>query len=150
MAVYSACRADLAARAVSFKHGGRDRPPESRLHHRIDVAGVEAVARGFFPVDPDVQVRLAEQPENTEILDPADLCHLGLDLRGKGFKHLEVRSDDFDGVGAFDARQCLFDIVLDVLREIESDPGQFLAEFLLQLLRQFLLGETGRPFIEWP
>ena len=62
--------------------------------------------------------------------------------------NVQVRPDDLDRIGALHARQRFLDVVLDILREVEADAGQFLGKFLLQLLGQLFLGEIGRPFVE--
>lgn len=84
----------------------------------------------------------------SEVGDALDLGHLRHHLICQRFQHLKIRADDLDRIGAFDARQRLFDIVLDILREIEPDARQFLAEFLLQFFGQLFLGEVGRPFVK--
>ena len=119
-------------------------PPKRGLDHAVDVAGIEAVARRLFAVDLDVQVGLAEHAEDAEIGDAFDLIHLGQDLVGDLLELGEVGADDLDGVRAFDARQAFFDVVLDVLGEIEGDAGEFPGEFGLQILDQLLLGHAGR------
>ena len=124
-------------------------PPDRRLHHRVDVAGVEAVARGLFAVDLDVEIGLAQHMENAEVGDALDLAHLGHHLGRERFQRLQVRPDDLDRIGALHARQRLLDVVLDILREVEPDARQFLGELLLQLFRQLFLGQVRRPFVEW-
>ena len=47
----------------------------------------------------------------------------------------QIGTDDLDRIGAFDAGNRLLDVVLDVLREVEVDAGQFVGEFFLQLVR---------------
>ncbi len=84
----------------------------------------------------------------SEVGDALHFCHFGHHLGRELFQHLKVWSDNLDRIGALDARQGLFDVVLDVLREIEADARQLVAEFLLQLFGQRLLGEVGRPFVE--
>jgi hypothetical protein len=89
-----------------------------------------------------------EQPEDAEVRDTLDLGHLRPDLNCERFQYLKVWSDNLDRIGAFDARQCFFNVVLDILREIEPDARQFLAELLLQLFRERLFGDVGGPFVE--
>ena len=59
---------------VALQHGGRGGAAERGLHHGIDVAGIEAVARGLLAIDLDVEIGLAEQVEYAEIGDAADLA----------------------------------------------------------------------------
>src|SRR5438094_128846 len=79
------------------------RYPVGSLIDVVDIARVEAVSGGFRPVYHDVQVRLAQNPEDAEIGDPFHLVHdrkhLGCDL----FQSLEVGTDDLDRVRALDA-----------------------------------------------
>ena len=75
------------------------------------------------------EIRLAEHVEYAQILDPFDLPHLCLDLRGQVLQYRQIGADDLRRVGAFDAGQALLDIVLDVLREVEVDADELLGEF---------------------
>ena len=86
--------------------------------------------------------------EDSEIHDAADLRHLVHHLGRELLEHVEIGADDLDRVGALHARKRLLDVVLDILREVEADAGQFLGKFLLQLFGQLFLGEVGRPLVE--
>ena len=66
---------------------------------------------------------------------PRTLRHLGHDLGRELFQRLEVRPDDLDRIGALHARQRLFDVVLDILGEVEADAGQLLARTPSAVLR---------------
>lgn len=114
----------------------------------LEITCVETVARRLITIDLDVEVRLAHQMEDAEVGDARDLGHFRHDLRREFLQRLEICADDLDRVGALHTRQRLFDVVLDVLGEIESDPGQFFPEVLLQIFRQLLLGEIRRPLLE--
>ena len=93
--------------AVGLELRGCHRAAERRLDDGVDVAGIEAVARGLVAIDRDIEVGLAEHPENAEIGDAPDLIHLVHDLVGDLLELGEVRTDDLDRIGAFDARQAL-------------------------------------------
>ena len=138
---------DQGELALTFEHGGRLRPAQGRLDDTVDVAGVEAIPRRFLTIHRDIQVRLAENAEDPEIGDPLDPGHDGQDLCGDLLQCRQLAADDLDRVGALDARQLLFDVVLDVLREVEPDPGEFFEEYLLQLLDQPLLRHAPGPLI---
>ena len=67
---------------------------------------------------------------------------------GKPLDRRQIAADDLHRVGAFDTRQRLLDIILNVLREVKVDARQFVVKLLLQLRGEHVLGETGRPFVE--
>ena len=67
---------------------------------------------------------------------------------GEFFELDQVRADDLDRVGAFDAGQAFFDIVLNILREVQVDAGEFGRELPLEILDQIVLVPAGRPFLE--
>jgi len=114
----------------------------------VNIAGIEAVAGGPAPIHRDVQIGLTKDPEYAEVGDAGDLVHLALDPYRDLFELCQVRTDDLDGIGAFDAGQAFLDVVLDVLGEVEADPGELLCEFGLQVFDQLFLGHAGRPSIE--
>src|ERR1700677_2584789 len=134
--------------SIPFEDGCRIGAAECSLNHGIDVTGIETVAGGFFAVDLDVEIGLTEQVKYAEVGNALNLGHLGHHLGGQRFQRLQIWSDDLDRIGALDARKGFLDVVLDILREVEANSRQFLAEFLLQLLGQFFLGEVGRPFVK--
>ena len=133
---------------VTFQDRGRRGAAERCLNDGVDVAGIEAVARGLFAIDLDIEIRLSQEVEDSEIGHAADLRHLVHHLGREPLQNLEILPDDLHGIGALHARKRLLDIVLDVLREIEADAGQFLRELLLQFLRQLFLGQVRRPLVE--
>ena len=133
---------------IGFQERGGHCPSQRRLHDRVHVAHIHAVARRFFAIDPDVEIRLPQDPEDAEVGDPPDLGHLPHRLLGEAFQDREIGADDLDGVGAFDPGQPFLDVVLDVLREVESDPDEFVRELLLQFFNQLFLCPSGRPLLE--
>ena len=70
--------------------------------------------------------------------------HLGCEF----FELEEVRADDLDRVRAFHAGQAFLDIVLNILREVQVDAGEFGRELALKVLDQILLVAARRPFLE--
>ncbi len=72
------------------------------------------------------------------------VLHLGGEL-GQG---LQVGPDDLDRVGAFDSRNRLLDVVLDVLRKVKDDARQFAFEIGVDFLGQLVLGHARGPLIE--
>jgi hypothetical protein len=67
---------------------------------------------------------LAEDWKNPEICNAFDLSHLTHDLTSDPFQYAQVAANDLNGVRSLDARKLFFDVVLDVLREIEADPSK--------------------------
>src|SRR5262249_1367784 len=110
-------------------------------------AGVQAVPRGFLPVQRNIEVWLTQDPEDTEVAHPPDLVHYGQDLRGNLFQRREIAANDLDRIGTLNARQTFFDIVLDVLREVEGDARELVRELLLQLFYQPLFRHTSGPLV---
>jgi len=100
---------------ISLEDRGRLRAAGGRLHDRVDVPCVQAIARGFFAVDRDVEVGLAQHAEYSRVFDALDLVHLMQHLVGQPLQDLQVGADDLDRVGALDAGQALLDDVLNVL-----------------------------------
>ena len=80
---------------------------------------------------------------------PFTCCICCITSVGKPLDRRQIAADDLHRVGAFDARERLFDIVLNVLRKVEVDTRQFVIELLLQLGGEHVLGESRRPFVEW-
>ena len=118
------------------------------LHDGIDVPGRQAIARGADAVDVDADGRLAEGPQHRQI---GDARHLG-QHRGDGvgglFQRLQIVAVHLDGILALDAGCRLFDVVLDVLREIELDARELLPQRLGHVLRELVLVDSGRPGVE--
>src|SRR5208283_3408139 len=99
-------------------------PTHGGLNDRIHISGIEAVARGLIPIHFDVQVWLAEDGENSEVGNAANLAHLIANLIGQFRQLFQVGTDDLDRVDAFYARDSFFDVVLNVLGEIEDVSRQ--------------------------
>ena len=97
---------------------------DRRLHHRVDVADREAVARRLGAVDPHHEIGLAEEVERRRIDDTRHLGELGLERFRQPLQLAEIAAEQLDRILAFDARHRLFDVVLDVLREVEIDADE--------------------------
>jgi len=110
------------------------RSAHGRLNDRVDISGVETIAGGFGAIYFDVQIGLPQYREDAKVADAAHLVHLIADLLGQLRQDFEIGADDFDRIDAFDARDSFFDVVLNVLREIEDDSGQLVVELGLYLL----------------
>ena len=97
---------------------------DRRLHHGVDVADREAVARRLGAVDPHVEIGLAQQVERRRIDDARHLGELGLERFRQPFELAEIGAEQLDRILALHARHRLFDVVLDVLREVEIDADE--------------------------
>ena len=133
---------------VRLVGGGRDVAAERRLHKSVDVAGIQAVPGGLFPVHLDIEIGLAQHAEDAEVGNARNLLMTRLTWVASSSSLNEVRPDDLDRVRALHAGQALLDIVLNILREIEVDPGELLGELILQVLDQIFLVPAGRPLFE--
>ena len=92
-----------AEAAVALQHGRGHGAAERCLNDRGDVAGVQPVAGRLLAIDLDIEVGLADQMEDAEIGDAADVAHHVHHL-GRGLlEHVEVRADDLDRIGALHA-----------------------------------------------
>ncbi len=134
--------------AVTFQLGRGNRAPQRRLDRRVDVAGIEAIARRLFTIHRDVEIRLPEDVKDPEIGHAPDLLHFMFDLLGDPLLNCQIWTDDLDRICALDAGQRLLDVVLNVLREIKGRAGHRVGEFLLKLLGQFVLGQPCGPFVK--
>jgi len=118
------------------------------LNDGVDVPRIETIAGGFLTIHLDVQIGLTEHVKNSEIGNAAHLLHLSLNLGGEFLQNFQIRADDLDRIGAFDARDRFLDIVLDILREIEGGPGHRIGELPIEVLDQLRLCIICRPFVE--
>ena len=111
---------------VAFQDRSRYGATHGRLHDRVHIAGIQAIARGLGAIHLDVQIGLSKDGEDAEVGDAPHLAHLVPDLVGKIGDGLEIGTDDLYRIDAFDARDPFFDVVLDVLGEIKQTPGSSL------------------------
>ena len=116
------------------------------LNDRIDIASHKAVARRLVTIDVDRHRRLANRRQNSKVGDPFDGRQHILDLVSGGVHLLQVGSEQLDRILAFHAGCGFLDIVLDILRGVEVDPGEVGLQFVDDLFRKLLFGEPLRPF----
>mmetsp|Transcript_5519 Transcript_5519/g.13306 ORF Transcript_5519/g.13306 Transcript_5519/m.13306 type:complete len:1095 (-) Transcript_5519:4456-7740(-) len=133
---------------LAFQHRSNNRAAQRGLHNGIDIAGVQAIAGRLDAVDLDAEVGLAEDIEDAEVTDALDLPHQRHRPGGNLFEDAEIGPDDLDRVGTLDAREPLFDVVLDVLREVEDHARELARQQPLQLVHELLLGQAGWPFVQ--
>ena len=82
--------------------------------------------------------------QHREIGDPRHRGQHRLDLVGGLFAESQIVAEQLDRVLAFDAGGGLFDVVLDVLREIEFDAGEFGLQRGARVVGQILLVTSRR------
>ena len=116
----------------AFHHLGERFAADGCLHDFLDIGHVDAVARAELAVDLDFEVGLADDMEHADVFNPRHLLKILATFWPRLSKSMQIRADDLDRVGPLDAREGLFDVVADVLRKVEIDPGKLL-EFLHQL-----------------
>ena len=118
---------------------------DGRLHHGVDVARRQAVARRAHAIDVDADGRLAERTQHGQI---GDAGHLGQHRRrccSAVFSSVvQVVAVDLDRILALHAGGGLLDVVLDVLREIEVDAGELLRQRVGHVLGQLFLVDRRR------
>ena len=131
---------------VILEDGGGLRAAQRGLYHGVYVARIQPIACGLGAVNLNIQIGLAEYAENAQVGHTRYTVHHLQYGGGDVFQLGEVRPYDLHRIRTFDAGQAFLNIVLNVLREIECNAGEFVGKFFLQLLNQFVLGQARRPF----
>src|SRR6266851_795277 len=116
------------------------------LHRGVDVTRKDAVPRGFGAIDLDDERRLSAHLEDAHVCDTGNRLHRLLDLAGEAGERVEVVAEELERVLSLHARHRLFDVVLNVLREVEFDAREA-AEARVDLVDELRLGETGTPLL---
>ena len=117
---------------------------DGHLDDGLDVGNVHAVAGAPVAVDLDLEVGLADDVEQPDVLDPRNRLEDGGDALAALLEDFQVGAEELDRVGPLDARERLLDVVADQLREVEVDPGELL-ELLHQLVLDLLAGDLPCP-----
>ncbi|OIQ81495.1 hypothetical protein GALL_367400 [mine drainage metagenome] len=137
----------MAVTAILVEFAGR-LPAYRGLHGRVDVPGGESVARRTGTVDIDAHRRLAQRVENRQVGDAPDPLHDMLDAGSGLFQFLQVAAEQLDGILSLDAGGGFFDVVLDVLGEIEFHAGELILQRIGHLRRELFLVDAFRPGIK--
>ena len=90
---------------------------------------------------------MSHNREDSQISNAANLAHLVLDLAGQFCQRFKVGTHDLDRIGPFDTGDCLLNVVLDVLGEVEIDSGQLILKLRQSLVNQFFPGHSFRPLV---
>jgi hypothetical protein len=118
------------------------------LYDGVDVADRDAVTRCLRAVYSDDQIWLADEIERRWVSYTGYLPDCSLDRLGQTLQLGEIASENLHRILALHPGHRLFDVVLNVLREIEIDAHDLAVEPFAHLRDQFLLGQTRRPFVE--
>src|SRR5208282_562204 len=110
----------------------------------VDVARRETVARGTRPVDVDPHRGLAERLQHREVGNTWHRLHHALDLLGGLRQRFEIVAVELYRVLALDTGCRLFDVILDVLGEVEIDPRKLLLQGPGHLFGQLVLVHAAR------
>ncbi len=79
---------------------------------------------------------------------PGTVGHHRVDLVGGCFQCLQIVAVQLDGIFALDAGCGLFDVVLDILGEVEIHAGELLLQRIGHVVGQLFLVHAGGPGIE--
>ena len=120
------------------------------LYRGVDVARRQPIACCLGAIDLDLHGRLAERYENREILDALHLAERGFDLLRQVRQRVEIAAVDLDRILALHARHRFGDVVLQILREVEFDAGEFGLQLGEHFVGQRILGDTGAPLRSRP
>src|SRR5262249_44830343 len=101
-------------------------------------------------VDFDLDRWLPQRVQHREIGYPGDGRQHVLYLVRRALERLEIVAEELHRVLALHARCRLFDVVLDVLREIELDAWELIGKRVRDLRRQPFFVDAPRPGIERP
>ena len=134
--------------AIEFVDGRGGGAAERSLHESIDIACIQPITGGLVAIDPDVEIGLAEHTENPKVSHARNVAHDFLDLICEVFELRQIGSNDLDRVCAFDPRQAFLDVVLDVLRKVHVDAGEFPRELFLEVFDQIVFGAARLPLLE--
>ena len=138
---------DLADRAAA----------DSGLNGVLHIGDVELITRRLLAVHHQVEIGLANHPEQAQVLNPRNAAHHADDLVALLFEQFEIAPVDLDGQFAFDAADGLLHVVGDGLRKVPDDARDFLQleiyggdQFLFILVENrpplFLLFEIDKVF----
>src|SRR5208282_365723 len=80
---------------IALQHRGCHGARHCRLDNGVHVARVEPIPGGSDAIDLDVEIRLTDDVENSDILHALDALHLLRYPAGVLLQHLEIRTEHF-------------------------------------------------------
>ena len=128
----------------ALDHLGERLAADGGLHDSFDIVDIDAVAGAELAVDLDLEIRLADDVKQADVFDSGHRFQDVRDPLAELLERVQIRADDLDRVGALDAGEGFFDVVADVLREVEVDARVAL-ELLHQLLFDVLAARSAHP-----
>ena len=115
---------------------------------RIDIARRQAVTRRACAIDVDLDGRLSERGKHRQVGDALHRRKHRLDLfRGLGERH-QIVAEQLDRVLALHAGHRLGDVILQILREVELDAGEFGLQLRQQFRGDLILVMRARPLAD--
>jgi hypothetical protein len=93
-------------------------------------------------------VGLSEQAEPARVLHAGHGCDFIFDGLRQAFQLRKVAAENLDRILAFNTGQCLLDVVLDVLGEVEVYTDELAVELLVHLTDELVFREPARPLVE--
>ena len=84
---------------------------DGRLNGVLHVGDIDSEARGLIAIHFEIQIRLAEHAEQSQILDAGNRPHHADDLIAFVFERFEIVAVNFHGERAFHAADGFFQIV---------------------------------------
>ena len=123
-------------------------PPSAVWMTLLTSAAAHAPVFALVQVNAELQIGLALDVEDADVLDARNGAQPILDLFRQALQLVQVGSEDLDGIIALDARQRLHDVVADVLREVPIDARQLARQLGIHLADQFRFG--ARPLASAP
>ena len=139
---------DQVVALFALQHLRESVAADGRLNRVLHIRRVDLIARGGLAIHREVQVGLAEDAKQPQILDARDGAHDVDDLVALLFERLQIVAVDLDRQLSFDAADRLFHVVGDRLREIPDHAGN-LVELAVHGGDQlfFVLVEHGTPLL---
>ncbi len=127
---------DEVVAGFALQHLSEGVAADRGLNRVLHVGDIDLVAGGGVAVDGDVEVGLAEDAKDAQILDAFDLAHDADDLVGFLLQGFQVIAIDLGGEFALNAADGFFHVVFDGLGKSPEDAGN-LVEFALHGGDQF-------------
>ncbi len=109
--------------AIAFNHLGDGSATDRSLNGGVDICRCETIPRSLGAVDPDEQAGLATNAKDAHIGDASHGLHHLRDLVGEARQGVKVVAKQLERVFALDAGHGFFDVVLNILGEVQVHAG---------------------------